>query len=338
MPEPTAATGPWLELVECARWSPSPHNVQPWRVRIVSPSEVELLYEPRRLLPDTDPTSAFTFAGFGMFIECLDVAAGARGLSVEARFVTDRLDSKAAGPTLLAKLRLVPATRSPRFDPALVLQRRTSRRAYDGGPVPPRVLEACKALAAEEGNTLHWSEDPGLVDWMLRLNRDTLFLDMADDKARNEVGSWLRFSPRQARATKDGLWARCLGFPGTLLRTFFRHRGLFEMPGLRGPLRRLYLRSTRGTRTVAWLAGPFATRDEAVATGRMLQRIWLLLTREGLFLHPFGSIITNAEANARLQARIATDPAEGTLWLAVRIGHSRLPPRSLRLDAQEILM
>src|SRR5262249_6479246 len=55
--------GIWREGVAYARWTASPHNVQPWRLRILSPRQGELYYDPRRLLPKTDPTSAFTMMG-----------------------------------------------------------------------------------------------------------------------------------------------------------------------------------------------------------------------------------------------------------------------------------
>jgi hypothetical protein len=173
------------------------------------------------------------------------------------------------------------------------------------------------------------------VDWLVDLNRDTLFLDMADDGARAEVGHWLRFSAGEARARRDGFSPAALGFPGWLLRLFFEHHRLLELPVLRQAARALYARTMRGTRTVAWLRGAFSTTDEALVAGRMLMRLWLTMTRDGVHLHPFGSIVTNPVANARLQARLGE--GDGTLWLVMRLGRSAEPPRSLRMDVDELL-
>src|SRR4051812_44991425 len=52
--------GLWREGLAYARWTPSPHNIQSWRLRLISPEHAEVYYDPRRLLPKTDPTSAFT--------------------------------------------------------------------------------------------------------------------------------------------------------------------------------------------------------------------------------------------------------------------------------------
>ena len=70
----------------------------------------------------------------------------------------------------------------------------------------------------------------------------------------------------------------------------------------------------------------------------MLMRLWLTLEREGVQLHPFGSIITNARANARLRERIHVGDGETPPWLIVRLGYSAEPPRSHRLRADELLV
>lgn len=65
------AEGVWREGAAYARWTPSPHNIQPWLLRVVSPAHAELLYDPSRLIPKLDPTSAFTIIGLTMFANYL---------------------------------------------------------------------------------------------------------------------------------------------------------------------------------------------------------------------------------------------------------------------------
>jgi hypothetical protein len=87
---------------------------------------------------------------------------------------------------------------------------------------------------------------------------------------------------------------------------------------------------------VGWLSGPFDSPQECFTAGRMFLRFWLTLTRAGAQLHPFGSVITNPTANARLHQLVGTPP-EGALWLVLRLGYSAEPPRSSRLEVQELL-
>jgi hypothetical protein len=335
---PAPVAEPWAGLLEVARWAPSPHNIQTWKLRIRSHREAELLYDPRRLIPDEDTSGRFTWAGLGLFVECLDVAARSRGLRVEADLAFPELDPKAAGHPALGVLRLLADPRPPGLDPALVLARKTSRLAYDGATMPPALLARCQALAERAGHDLRTSTDPGFVDWVMRLNQETMFLDLAEPKARDEIALWLRTSRRQAEATRDGLWSRCLGVPGWLLRTFFRQRWVLELPVSKPLLVRYYMRSMRGTAEVSWLSGPWRTRADGFAAGRMLAQVWLALTEAGFAIHPFGSIITNPTANARLQRRMAGQKGDGTLWLLWRVGRSRPAPRSLRLEVPDLVV
>ena len=41
----------WLKLVEHASSAPSPHNTQPWQLRVVSEEEAELIVPIERTLP-----------------------------------------------------------------------------------------------------------------------------------------------------------------------------------------------------------------------------------------------------------------------------------------------
>ena len=204
--------------------------------------------------------------------------------------------------------------------------------------MPADALDELDAVAARARHSLSTSSERDFVDFVLGLNRDTLFDDLLEPGARREVGSWLRFSERAAAERRDGFSPSALGFPGPLLHAYFRLAPAFELPGLRHAIRRLYFRTMRGTSTIAWFNGPFDEHADWVAAGRLLGRSWLLLTKHSVVLHPFGSIITNKRANAALHERIGRDEAGRTTWLIARLGYSAEPPRSQRLEARELIV
>ncbi len=96
--------------------------------------------------------------------------------------------------------------------------------------------------------------------------------------------------------------------------------------------------SMHGTRTVAWWRGPFATSGDWLQCGSLFARIWLELTRRGLSLHPFGSVITNPQSHALLRDRLGLVQEPGQLWLLARVGRSKHAPRSYRLDTRDIFI
>ena len=72
----------WQPLLETAIHAPSPHNVQPWRVRILSDLRADLLIEKRRTLPKEDPTGSFIILTMGLFIEALRILAANRSFKL----------------------------------------------------------------------------------------------------------------------------------------------------------------------------------------------------------------------------------------------------------------
>ena len=222
------------------------------------------------------------------------------------------------------------AQRGAAFPLELLAQRRTARGAYDGRRAAADALSSLEALTKQAGHLVRFTSEPADVDWIVALNADTVFYDLADDEVRAEIGRWVRRSEREARQTRDGFSPRCLGFPGPLVNLFFFHHRLFSSRPARAILRRLLLHSTRGTRTVGWIQGPWSTPEDWYESGRMLMRFWLELTRHGLYLQPYGSVITNPTAHALMANKLAVDASQGEVWLLLRLGYCPPPARSLR--------
>jgi hypothetical protein len=337
--EPMAGDGSaWARLLEEASWAPSPHNTQPWLVRALSDTEAELYVPAERTLPHTDPSGAFMTSALGIFVEALDVAAAAGGLAAEAEPLFPKLGAGSDERPLFARLRLAERHEPPRFAAELLARRRTARGAYDGRPADGEALAALQAVVEEAGHQASFTSERDLVDWIVGLNADTLFYDLDDDATRVEIGRWIRTSQAEARRTRDGFSPAALGFPGPLVGLFFFHHRAFASRPVRRLARRFFLWRTRGTATVGWLRGPWASPQDWYAAGRMLMRFWLELTRHGLYLQPFGSVITNPTAHARMAERLQVDERDGEVWLLLRLGYCSTPPRSLRRPAAEVLI
>ena len=330
-------TAVWTQLVEDARFAPSPHNTQPWRVRPRSEHEADLEVPVERLLPVEDPDGRFLTAGVGIFLEALDVAAAARGLALRYEPLYPQLGVHAVEPCLAARMRLEPRGDEQAAPVELLHRRRTARGRYDGRAAPEEALDELAAIGREFGHEVRFTSDPALVDWIVGLNADTLFEDMREDDRRAEIAAWTHFSDRRAERAGDGFSPTCLGFAGPLVRLLFRYHRLCEPAPIRALLRRLYLRGTGGAATVGWIAGPWTTPAEQLEAGRMLMRLWLAVTSHGLYLHPFGSVITNPVSHARLADRITVDAQAGELWLLLRLGFCAEPPRSARRPAAEMI-
>lgn len=328
----------WNEILEYGRWAPSPHNMQPWLFQIESDDTVTLLYSPDRLLPGTNPSGSFVTVGFGILNETLSIAAAAHDLDVEVNYLDVKLDSTQKGPQPLATLKLVPRKSKETLDRQLILERRTSRLPYDGKPVSKELLNELSTIAKQYGHCWEFSTEKSEVDWVIRLNADTMFLDMSNAVARNEVGGWMRFSKADAQKRADGLAAYAMQVPGFLMWLFVHANFLFRIPGVYQVIRFFYERSMRGTSTVAWISGPFEKQSDWVNTGRMMARLWLTMTKFGVYLHPFGSVITNQEAHTRMAEHFKSDLRKDDLWMLVRLGSGKEPPKAQRIPLKKMMV
>lgn len=327
----------WYQILDYGLWAPSPHNVQPWKVKIVSPTKAQLYYDPARLLPVEDPTSRFLLCGFGIFIETLNIAAKAKGFEVHSEFETLHLDLSAKEPTAFGWMELRPNTEPDAISANLIKKRQTSRLPYTEQKLPQVVVDELITEAKKYDTSFTFSTDPKIVDWVIRLNKDTMFEDMRTKETRDEIGQWTRYSLAQASTTKDGLWSYCMNVASPLLWLFFKAHKLLELPLIFQVVQKYYLHLTYSP-TVCWLQGPFQNSEQHLNAGRMLARLWLIMTKHNVYIHPFGSVITNHNSHARLRDKFGLDESTNTIWLIMRIGYSAEPPRSKRLELEDIIL
>jgi hypothetical protein len=332
--------GYWTDILSYARYAPSPHNTQPWKVKLLDEHNAELYYAPGRLLPYTDPRSAFQVMALSLFTEYMDIAASGKGMRVLSEYVTKEtpLQDKPGTPQLFSRLRLVKNTEPALFDAELILKRRTSRINYISAPPATGTMEKLSEHCREFGHKFYSSSEQGLIEEILVANCSTLFDDLEDEGGRNEIRKWVRTSREEAQREKDGLWSYCLGFPSKLMRSFFDKHEKYNHGIRRKLISKKYLASVKGTSTVAWIQGSFSTFDDYINTGKLLGRLWLEITKDNLYLHPFGSLITNAGAQQKFLDLTGTRDNDHALWFVFRMGHSDIPPASLRLDIKDILI
>lgn len=328
---------PWFPILDYARFCPSPHNIQPWKLKLTSALEAELHFDTNRLLPVADKNHRFMTIGMGLFIETMSIAAAGFGYELRSAYTGNSL-SHTAISTLFAKLSLVKTNPAILFDKELIKRRRTSRLHYKPRKIDVSILEKLKAIANGFGHTANFSDDEQQVKSTIELNRDTLFHDLNDTGIREELKKWLRYSKEEAEQYKDGLWSHCMQFPGKLMRNFFNHPGFYNHGIVKKVLDRYYTKSMKGTQHIAWIQGPTESPEEQLSTGRMLLRFWLEMTRNNVCMHPFGSVITNTEAHPKLASILHLENGIGNAWLLMRIGYSDEAPASYRLTNNEILL
>lgn len=344
MGEEVMACAAWQEIARYVVSCPSPHNTQPFRLRIRSDSEAEIVFLPMRGLPVADPLGRFTWLTAGIFAEICSIAAHGLGFELHCETIFSPMyqGGDRETPQVISRLTLKQAAQPVTdFDPALIQARHTSRLPYDGHPIPEELLADLREEAARTGHRFESRNDPEAIGWVIELNRQALFGDMTNAPIRNELIRWLRFGIREEDITGDGLSARCLGFSAPLLRSFFTNPGFWTLPGVRSLVSLIYARSMKGVGTIGWLRGPYVTMQDWYRAGTTMYRLWLIVTRHGYYWQPYGSVITSDEARTNMIRYFDMPDENGgadMVWLLLRLGKSETPPLSYRLPIEDVVL
>jgi len=329
---------PWIELLEMAKWCPTIHNLQPQKLKIISAKEAHLYYDPKRLLPVGDPKSVFTTVAMGIFIEHLSIVAGYFGYQVKIVELFDDISIERSKITLFARLQLAPRKTTEEIKRNLILKRRTSRKNYNGEPIQSNLLKIIKDESAKFDNEFFHTTTDKSIKLIKKINQEALFDDLNNHLIRKELDNLFRYNKNDAEFKKDGLWSKCMGFSGKLLKSVFQKHEKWVKGINKVLLKETYIASFNGTTTVGWFGGDFKTKKDYLNCGQMMARCWLLITKEGAYIQPFGSLITNTEANKKINNLFTQPKADKEIWMIFRLGYSKKPARSYRLKTNDYII
>lgn len=332
----------WHSLLETAIHAPSPHNVQPWRVRVLNDTETDLLIDSYRTLPKEDPTGSFIILTMGLFIEALRLLAINKGLRLDhtmyhepSWYAKTILITRGHEFLPFARLRLTPdPSLSSDFQAELFLKRRTSRISLKPELVPDTITLDLKRLATDWDQRYEQITDSTAIERILQKNTEALFEDLNNPDYHGEIVDWFRFSDKSARATRDGLDYRCMNTSPIAYWLTARFPKLLQLPLARQLLTKIYRGQLGVVPTIGLLAGDFWPPESALKTGSFLMQFWLTTAKHNLYIHPYGNLVTNKKAADWLFEETGVPD----IWLIFKIGYSDEPPKSYRLSVEDILL
>jgi hypothetical protein len=316
--------------------------VQPWRLRIDSATEAELFIDGMRTLPKEDYTGSFLLSAMGMFLEAIALLAAPRGLHLEyelhqsaAWFEEKARAENAAEMIPFARLSLTNApVSSAEYSSEIFLKRRTCRISLHPTPVPPDAVESLTALPQRWGHAYHHINAADRIEHILARNIEAVFHDLNAAGYHDEITSWFRFTDRSAQHHRDGLDWRCMNVARSEFWLSARLPRLLLFPPTRAMLRRRYRKQLGTVPAIGVLSGKFFVAENAVDSGRFLLRFWLETARLGLYLHPYGNLVTNHEAAAWFEQETGIRDS----WLIFKLGYADEPPQSYRRHLDDILI
>ncbi len=192
------------DLIRFATLAANSHNTQAWQFR-TGTGRIDILPDLVRRTPAVDPDDHHLFASLGCAAENLLIAATARSLPGEVAFdpsnggaVRFEYSAGAIGDAALCDA---------------IRLRQSTRADYDGSEVSVADLATLASAAKVPGVDLVLITDRALINRLRDLIIAGNTAQIADPAFVAELKSWLRFNPRAALATGDGLFSATSGNP-----------------------------------------------------------------------------------------------------------------------------
>ncbi|WP_245453547.1 Acg family FMN-binding oxidoreductase [Aquibium carbonis] len=311
-------------LIRYATLAANSHNTQPWLFRIAD-KKTEVLPDFSRRTPAVDPDDHHLFASLGCAAENLSIAANARGIGGRLRF------EPAGDGSIIYD---VGARAEPEEALYRAIPRRQSTRAeYDGTQVGADDLQALRRAASIPGVTLVLISGRAQIDRLRDLVVAGNETQMADQAFMSELKTWLRFSPRRAVSTGDGLFGACSGSPA--------------LPEWLGPLAldlfftaesesKKYTRQIASSAGIAVFLADKADPEHWVLAGRACQRFALQATALGLKHAFLNQPVEVPELRPELAA-LAGLPGRRP-DIVMRFGRSSEMPYSARRSVESVVV
>ena len=326
---------PRLDVLAYAILAPNPHNMQPWRVRLVDEDSFVVYCDQTRLLPETDPPNRQITIGFGCFLELARQAAAEKGYSLDVAPFPEgepqpQLDD---GPIAYARLITDANTRrDPLFSE--ILSRRTNRLPYDlDKAVPDEDLDAIVAAAGADIDA-GASSDPSLVENLRALAVDAWHIEWTTPATRRESIDVTRIGKSEIDQTPYGLAlpgapVEALNAVGVLTREKMDQEGATAYDQSIA----FYEKACETAMAFTWIKTAMNSRIDQLDAGRAWARMQLASNQRGVAFHPLSQALQEfpemAEPYAHVHEMLGAGEGE-TVQMLSRLGYAKAPPAAPR--------
>ena len=312
------------DFIRYATLAANGHNTQPWKFRIAEDS-VSILPDLTRRTEVVDPDDHHLFVSLGCAAENLLISAQTYGRPGDVRVISDE------NTVIEIALGIGAEQKTPLYD-AIPL-RQSTRSAFDGRSVPSADLEVLESAAQEDGVSVLLFTEPQHREAVLEFVVEGNSAQMNDPAFVAELRHWIRTSPEQAMASKDGLFSACSGnpvVPGWLGNLAF---DLVFKEKSENDKYRDHIRSSAG---VAVFVGDEEGPEHWIKVGRSFQRFALQATALG---------VRNAHINQPIE--VPAVRREFVSWLGagdirpdlvVRFGYAPPLPMSMRRSVDQVIV
>lgn len=202
------------EIIRLASLAPSSHNTQPWKVKILDNSRIEIRIDTARILKVVDYNLREVYLSLGCFIINLRQAALSYGMDCGYYIANEK--------EFCINILLFPNdVKSNLKIREAIEQRRTLRKNFINTEIPDKdIKELFPNYTGIKFYKLNSPEGKIISNAVLESN----VIQAENKEAQNELAEWIRWTNSDAKKLKDGLTPGTMeitGIPAFIVRTFY---------------------------------------------------------------------------------------------------------------------
>jgi nitroreductase len=307
------------ELVRYAALAANGHNAQAWKF-CIHKRQIDVIVDRTRCTPVVDPDEHHLFVSLGCAVENLALAAQASGLHANTDSHPDcvSVQLEDAEPVRGVLFQAIP-------------HRQSTRSAFDGTLVKSAECTILRKTCLPDVHVILLTERPK-IEHVLELVLAGNAAQIADAAFVRELKTWLRFNPRAAMRTGDGLFTGTSGnkaVPTWLADLVFERFFTVRQENERA------VKQVRSSSGIAIFVGAREDRTSWIDVGRSCQRFALQATALGIRTSFINQPVEVASLRSALAA-VAGVPGFRP-DIVMRFGYGAAMPYSLRRPTASIV-
>ena len=324
MMKTNAQNSDYMRMIESAIKAPSGHNTQPWWFEMCE-NYIRISPNFEKHLAVVDADNRELFISLGCATENLSLVACALGYNPDVK-----ISSEGIITIYLEKRDSV--AKDALFEQ--IDKRQTNRSVYNNEIIPDEEVESISRFFENEvSNAIYlWKKETPAFERLTQLVMQGNEIQMNDEAFKQELLSWIRFNKRHTEKTNDGISYAALEAPNLPI--------WITKPIVKGMLNAKKQNQTDDKKIassshILLLTSTENTIISWVKTGRVLQRLLLLLTQKGIAHAYLNQPCEIPELRKKLQTELPIKEQKPQILL--RIGYAKPLPYSKRKSVEEVI-
>lgn len=277
-------------LIRAGIQAPSGDNAQPWRFAY-GEEQIDIYLDRNADTSFFNVAQTASLISLGAVIENITIAAGRNYLTATANLFPDTNT-----PDLVASIHLSERKTNDAILADSIFKRQTSRKPFKKRPLSPRLLSELENAAQQtEGARLHFITERGAIEKLGDLIFDIDRIRSEHRALHEHLHQMIRHTPKEAEQRRDGLPLKNLeaGLAGEMILKLTRPwpiMNLMNKAGLGKMIAHVSRQGIVNAGAAALLTMKGASPEAFIRGGQALERVWLTLTRKGLFMQPMTAV------------------------------------------------